>query len=452
MTPSFENKREKRGSVLILVLWICFGLVSLTLYFAQSMSAELRAANYRTETIAVEQTIAGAIRYVEYVLSQYGKNGEAPYSSDYESEGVYVGETQFWLIGRNPDERPLEYPFFGLVDEASKLNLNTATRTMLEALPGMTPELAGAIIDWKDENFDQTENGAEDETYARLDPPRRAKNAPFESIDELRLVYGASMELLVGEDTNRNGAIDRNEDDGEQSGPLDDRDGQLMPGILEYVTVYSAQPNTRSDGTRRFNIAEADPQRRATIMQQLESYMGTKFGAERAREIMAPVRGLQVGSVAEFMVRSRIRADEFVQIHTDIAASTAVQRGLININTAPEAVLNCIPGIGLEKAPTIVAYRLAHPDELTSMAWLVDVLDQTSIIRAGPYITDQSYQFSADIAAVGRKGAGYARVKVIFDMRTGTPRIVYRQDLTSLGWALGAEVRQILKENKEMEQ
>ena len=86
------------------------------------------------------------------------------------------------------------------------------------------------------------------------------------------------------------------------------------------------------------------------------------------------------------------------------------------------------------------------------MAWLVDVLDQTSIMQAGPYITDQSYQFTADIAAVGRKGAGYGRTKVVFDMRSGTPRIVYRQDLTSLGWALGAEVRQILKENKEIEQ
>lgn len=446
-----QQGRRARGSVLILVLWICFGLVSLTLYFAQSMSAELRAANYRTEGIAIEQTIAGAIRYVEYVLSNYGKDGKAPELEDYDYEAVYVGETQFWLIGRNPDERPLEYPVFGLIDEGSKLNINTATRTMLEALPGMTPELAGAIIDWRDENYDQTENGAEDETYARLDPARRAKNAAFESIDELRLVYGATMEILVGEDANRNGAIDRNEDDGEESAPQDDRDGQLLPGILEYVTVYTAQPNTRSDGTRRFNVA-ATGQARQTMISQLRSYLATKFGDARANELVNAIGGVEMSSVAEFMVRSRITATEFEQIHTDIAGNTSVQRGLINICTAPEAVLNCIPGIGLEKAPTIVAYRLAHPDELTTMAWLVDVLDQTSIMQAGPYITDQSYQFTADIAAVGRKGAGYGRTKVVFDMRSGTPRIVYRQDLTSLGWALGAEVRQILKENKEIEQ
>ena len=423
-----DGSGRRRGSVLILVLWICFGLVALTLYYAQSMSAELRAANFRSESIAVQQALAGAVRYVEYVLSQYGSQGEAPMIADYEAEGVYIGDCRFWIIGRNPDERPLEYPFFGLVDEASKLNLNTASRTMLEALPGMTPELAGAIIDWRDDNFDQTENGAEDETYARLDPPRRCKNAPFESIDELRLVYGATLDILLGEDTNRNGALDRNEDDGEQTAPLDDRDGQLLCGILDYVTVYSAQPNTRSDGTRRFNIADANAQTRARTMQQLEQFLATKFGGERARELINPVRGLQMNSVAQFMVRSRIRPEEFVQIHTDIAASTAVARGLININTAPEAVLNCIPGIGYEKAPTIVAYRLAHPDVLTSMAWLTDVLDTASIERAG-----------------------YGRLKVVFDMRSGKPRIVYRQDLTSLGWALGVDVRQMLKETKETE-
>ena len=34
---------RQRGSVLIIVLWICLGLVALTLYFANSMSSELRS-------------------------------------------------------------------------------------------------------------------------------------------------------------------------------------------------------------------------------------------------------------------------------------------------------------------------------------------------------------------------------------------------------------------------
>ena len=42
---------------------------------------------------------------------------------------------------------------------------------MLMALPRMTPELAGAIIDWRDTNSDvSASGGAENDTYQRLNP------------------------------------------------------------------------------------------------------------------------------------------------------------------------------------------------------------------------------------------------------------------------------------------
>jgi hypothetical protein len=58
------------------------------------------------------------------------------------------------------------------------------------------------------------------------------------------------------------------------------------------------------------------------------------------------------------------------------------------------------------------------------------------------YITTQSFQFAADIAAVGPFGRGYRRVKFIFDVSDGIPKIIYRQDLSRLGWALGEKVRE----------
>ena len=71
-----------------------------------------------------------------------------------------------------------------------------------------------------------------------------------------------------------------------------------------------------------------------------------------------------------------------------------------------------------------------------------DVLDQNSAMQAGPYLTGKSHQFSTVVAAVGHYGRGYKRVKFIFDTSQGTPRIVYRQDLTHMGWALGKTVLQ----------
>ena len=48
----------------------------------------------------------------------------------------------------------------------------------------------------------------------------------------------------------------------------------------------------------------------------------------------------------------------------------------------------------------------------------------------------------ADIAALGPHGRGYRRVRFIFDTSSGVPQIVYRQDQSHLGWALGKEIRQ----------
>jgi hypothetical protein len=65
-------------------------------------------------------------------------------------------------------------------------------------------------------------------------------------------------------------------------------------------------------------------------------------------------------------------------------------------------------------------------------------------MKARDVLTAHSYQFTADIAAVGAYGRGYRRVKFIFDVSEGSPKILYRQDLSRLGWALGTKVRQTL--------
>jgi type II secretory pathway component PulK len=435
-----RHSPSRRGSVLILVLWIAFGLVVLAIYFANSMSLELRAAQNRVATITAEHATTAAARYVGYILTNYGTNGIMPNLTqelpEFRTEAVPVGEAWFWLLGRSDRQTRPERPVFGLIDEASKLNLNTATVAMLEALPGMTAELAAAIIDWRDEDSEPTENGAEDEIYARLNPPRRAKNAPFETVEELRLVHGATLEILYGEDTNLNGTLDPNENDGDNSPPYDNRDGRLDPGLLEYVTVYSRQPNTRADGSARVNIRT--PQGRL----RLPEVLGEVLGADRAQEIVGQAGDGNFPSVLQFYAASGMTADEFALVHTDLTASNNPPEGLVNVNTASEAVLACLPGIGLDNAPALVAFRQANPGRLDSMAWVTEVLELDAIAQCGRFLTDQTYQFTADVAAVGPNGRGYHRTRFVFDNSDGTPRIIFRRDLTALGWALSPWVRQ----------
>lgn len=457
---SFAARKAARGSVLIIVMWICLGLVALTLYFANSMNAEMHAADNRVAEASAREAIAGGTRYAAAVLTQYAAGGAVPNIEDYKSEAVPVGDdAKFWFIGRRFDELPSQQqstePYFSLVDEASKLNLNTVTSAMLQALPlpDMTPEFADSIVAWRSAT---SANAAYAENiYSQLEQPRHNKGAPYETVDELRLINGAMLSLILGEDTNRNGILDPNEDDGELSAPRDDQNGQLLAGLLEYVTVYSSQPATSASGQARINVTTLTTQQARQTLQTRLTQLG--ITTQRAAQILAripfnplnPAQNQAPTSVADFMVTTQMTADEWALVHTDLSAAAGAAPGLVNVNTASVAVLSAIPGIGPDYASALVAYRAANPDQLTTFAWLSQVLPVASIRRAGPYITDQSYQFSADIAGVGAYGRGYSRERVVFDMSTGKPRIVYRQDFTSYGWALGATTRRILSGTKD---
>jgi len=62
-------------------------------------------------------------------------------------------------------------------------------------LPG---SLAPALADWIDADaVPQPEGGAEDETYNRMTPPRRAANRPLVTIDELPLVAGYTPQVVA---------------------------------------------------------------------------------------------------------------------------------------------------------------------------------------------------------------------------------------------------------------
>jgi type II secretory pathway component PulK len=95
-----------KGSVLVIVLWIALGLVSIALYFANSMALEMRAADNRVTGMAADEAIEGAKRYVSYVLTQYATNGVMPDLSQYQAEAVPVGDAKFWIIGRDNSDPP----------------------------------------------------------------------------------------------------------------------------------------------------------------------------------------------------------------------------------------------------------------------------------------------------------------------------------------------------------
>jgi DNA uptake protein ComE-like DNA-binding protein len=436
----------QRGSVLILVLWISIGLVAIALYFANSMTFELRASDNRATGIAAEQAIEGAARYIGYALANFATNGAVPNRTQFSCEAVPLGDAHFWLIGRDPSGALATEPYFGLVDEASKLNLNRAGTNALSYLPNMTLDFADAIIDWRSTNG----SGGYALNYSALG--YADKNSPFETLDELRLVYGATIDLLLGEDVNRNGVLDTNEKDLNGNGTVD-------PGLFEYLTIYSRQPNFHSDGSSLTNVNLATETRLQTLFQS--AGVGNAGGlASSIYNHINPRNGPAnpfpgILNFCLFCRNQGMSSADFAKIYNNITTSTNLYTaGLLNINTASATVMTALfMGVGVDQstaqgaAQTLVTYRQQNPNNLNAISWIVDALGNSSPVvqylanANRDYITTQSFQFTADIAAVGPFGRGYRRVKFIFDISEGSPKIIYRQDLSRLGWALGEKTR-----------
>ena len=127
----------------------------------------------------------------------------------------------------------------------------------------MTEDVANSILDWLDPTSDTPRtDGAKDDYYSSLSPPYHCKNGPIDSLEELLLVKGVTPQLLFGNDRNRNGVLDPDEDDGS---------GQVDLGWSAYLTVYSHEPNTDSQGNPRIYINDSDLNTLATNLSNVLS-------------------------------------------------------------------------------------------------------------------------------------------------------------------------------------
>ena len=96
--------------------------------------------------------------------------------------------------------------FYGMIDEERKININTVSATILQALfhdraalaPIQAKEIADSIVDWRDNDDTKRENGAENGYYQSLPQPYACKNNKFDLAEELVLVKGMRPEILQG--------------------------------------------------------------------------------------------------------------------------------------------------------------------------------------------------------------------------------------------------------------
>ena len=196
-----ESKRQ-HGIALLIVLWTVTILMVIGLSFAQMVRTELNAGiNFGTtleNQLLAEAGLEKALAEIVYRFTQREKRIPMDARDYLKTDGTWYEGT----LGKG-------YYRFRIIDESGKLNINKLTDRsgiiLINFLlkKGVSSEMAetavDSILDWKDEDELHRLNGAESDYYQLLPTPYKAKNADFETLEELLQVRGISDGMLFGE-------------------------------------------------------------------------------------------------------------------------------------------------------------------------------------------------------------------------------------------------------------
>jgi hypothetical protein len=287
---------ERRGVVLLAVLVVVAILMLVGYQYLNLMNAEHEAVHAANRVGQGRHLADSGLHYVAFILSnpQAGGLSDAEDSMLVSPAAVYDNaavfhmrpvsaislrmQGYFSIIAPRDGDDPLSTSQgfrFGVEDESGKININAlrqlagrgqgqgqgqggsqgqgggqgqAARDILMRLPNMTEEIANAILNWS-RTGPSDEAGLNDDSLYYSSLGYAAKYGPLESLEELLLVRGVTPRLLLGNDLNRNGILEPEEDD---------TGGVLDPGWARYLTVYSRERNLDSQGQPRIFLNDAD--------------------------------------------------------------------------------------------------------------------------------------------------------------------------------------------------
>jgi competence ComEA-like helix-hairpin-helix protein len=452
---------RKKASILVGLLW-CLALLSvLVIGMLHTSRLDLMVVKNHGDTIQAHYLALAGIEKAKALLYQdaidrrhSAKNhGGELYDSPRQFRDVKFGRGEFRVFrqGRSDEGGGVIY---GVADEESRLNINTASAEELGKLYRMTPEMVAAIQDWRDQDNTVTPNGAEAEYYMSLQPPYLPQNGPFQTVRELLMVRGVSRELFFGEDANQNGLLDPEEDDGNDTMPPDNRDGILDAGWSGIVTVDSTVGNVSASGTERVNVQEADQNSltgvsgiTADLAKAIVGYRDKKKLENIADllDVVAVKQQNQDGtqpnqgrpgqpqqSDADLSGEKLISQSLLMDIADDVTTDSGQDlSGPVNINTASLAVLACLPGIDEKLAQAIINYRQSS-GFFANIAWLLKVpgISQQVFKQAAPRITARSETFR--ILSEGKVSSTGARKRIQAIVHIGSQDVEtlsYREDL-----------------------
>jgi len=493
--PSLERSSPRRGMVLLAVLLVVVLLTLAAYQYVELMTAEYRAVDSYRRSVQARACAESGVHYAAALLAadpngNYFDDGDTFASVLVHQSDITRFQGRFSVLSPlGPDETGAGTGFrYGVTDEAGKININALlaldssgkiAHDLLIGLPNMTEETVNAILDWMDPDDTERPSGAEQTYYSTQQPAYRCKNGPLDTLEELLFVKGVTPLLLFGNDRNRNGRIDPDEEE--------DGASAVDQGWSAYLTVHGREQNVDAVGQPRIYVNDAD-------LNATWDKLTTVLGEDLANFIIAyrvygPASGsggsgssttsgqLSRSSINTQNARPRAIASLYELITAQVSVPSSVPKqpakryssplndrglqrtllpllldtvttvrdteipGRINVNTAPQAVLAALPGLTDADVTTILARRPAggySEDPIyQSPAWLLTEanLRPNTLRTLERYITARSQVYRVQVVGWFDGGGPQARIEAVIDTNNGMPRILYWRDLTELGRA-----------------
>lgn len=230
--PARRAIAERRGFALVVVLWIFAVLFVVGAEFSQAMRQDATATvNFADETQSYYLATAAAnLTFYRALQAHQDATLGAPQSELGDVEPLVQPDGEWHQVGLWGAQ-----VWVRVADEGGKIPVNWVDDAVLNHVLsnlGVPSEeaatIADSILDWRDKDDEHRVNGAETDYYESQPRPYVAKNAAFDSLEELLLVKGVTPELFYGDNE------------------------QFPIGLRDVFTVFTPR--------RRLNVQHASPE------------------------------------------------------------------------------------------------------------------------------------------------------------------------------------------------
>lgn len=529
VTPKASPANHSRRGFFIVMVLVVIIIATLSAYsFTDLMLVYDRSAYLSGDLVQARMATESGAEVTRLVLS------DPPELRD-ENGGVYNNPDLFQAIPVSmglDDQTPCNFSIvapgmdeqtglqagvrFGLQNESARLNINALSIieensdaimlvmsaispesteeidniavALLMALPGMTEDVAYAILDWLDEDEEpREENGAEAEYYEGLQTPYSPNNGPVLSVEELLRVRGVTPQLMFGADSNRNGILDPDEQ--ERYAVTADTPGAL--GWAQYITIHGGEASKTYSGQLRININKDDLE---TLYEELVDALGDetmasyivafRIGGQSPASALTgaagDASGAQSGGVwtadlLEQLDLSGGGGTQFTQVLDLVGSTVTIQAngqqtsfsspfednpiagaiyfplimdllttndadfmpGRININECSAELLYGIPIFTEDQIEQILELREVQSDDPNRRheTWLITegIVTTTEMRALVPLLTCGGDIYRGQIVGYFEKGGAAHRSEFIIDATTVNPKVTSWRDLSHLG-------------------